>query len=125
VTKYLNKFTELSLYAPYEVDNDKKKKDAFLHGLNPELTTLIGVGVYPDFNTMVNRAITTAKNKQDETQDRKKKFESKRAYSQEKTMKLQQPTFSGQRSYSKVSYQAPTVSYKPPITPTKTQGSFQ
>jgi hypothetical protein len=34
------------------------------------LRTLIGVGVYPDFNTMVNRAITTAKNKQDETQDR-------------------------------------------------------
>jgi hypothetical protein len=40
-------------------------------------------------------------------------------------MKLQQPTFSGQRSYNKVSYLAPTVSYKPPVAPTKTQGSFQ
>jgi hypothetical protein len=39
-------------------------------------------------------------------------------------MKLQQPTFSRQMSYNKVSYQAPTVSYKPPVAPTKTQGSF-
>jgi hypothetical protein len=33
VTKYLHKFTELSRYAPYEVDNDEKKQDAFLCGL--------------------------------------------------------------------------------------------
>jgi hypothetical protein len=57
--------------------------------------------------------------------DRKRKFEAKRAYPQEKTMKLQQPTFSRQRSYNKVSYQAPTVSYRPYVTPTKTQKSFQ
>jgi hypothetical protein len=125
VTEYLHKFTELSRYAPYEVNNDEKKQDAFLRGLDPELRTLIGAGVYPDFNTMVNRAITTARNKQDETRDRKRKFEAKRTYPQEKTMKLQQPTFFGQRSYSKVSYQAPTVSYKPPVAPTRTQGSFQ
>jgi hypothetical protein len=80
VTEYLYKFTELSHYAPYEVDNDEKKQDAFLRGLDPKLRTLIGVGVYLDFNTMVNRAITTAKNKQDETRDRKRKFEAKRAY---------------------------------------------
>jgi hypothetical protein len=124
VTEYLHKFTELSRYAPYKVNNDEKKQDAFLRGLDPELRTLIGVGVYPDFNTMVNMAITTARNKQDETRDRKRKFEAKRAYPQEKTIKLQQPTFSGQRSYNKVSYQAPTVSYKPPVAPTNTQGSF-
>jgi hypothetical protein len=74
---------------------------------------------------MINRAITTTRNKHDETRDRKRKFETKRAYPQEKTMKLQQPTFSRQRSYSKVSYQAPTVSYKPPVAPIKTQRPFQ
>jgi hypothetical protein len=125
VIEYLHKFTELSRYAPYEVDNDEKKKDDFLRDLDPELRTLIRARVYPDFNTMVNRTITTARNKQDETRERKRKFEVKRAYPQEKTIKLQQPTFSGQRSYNKVSYQAPTVSYKPPVAPTKTQGSFQ
>jgi hypothetical protein len=57
-----------------------------------------------DFNTMVNKAITTAKNKQDEIKDKKRKFEVKKMYSQEKTLKLQQPTFSSQRSYNKVLY---------------------
>jgi hypothetical protein len=89
MTGYMHKFTELSHYASYEVDNDEKKHDAFLHGLDPELRTLIRAGVYPDFNTMVNRAITTLRKKQDETRDRKRKFEAKRAYPQEKTMKLQ------------------------------------
>jgi hypothetical protein len=95
VTEYLNKFTELSRYASYKVDNDKKKQDAFLRGLDPKLRILIGAGVYPDFNTMANRGITITRNKQDETRDRKRKFEAKGAYPQEKTMKLQQPTFSG------------------------------
>jgi hypothetical protein len=125
VTEYLHKFTELSRYAPYEVDTDEKKQDSFLRGLDSELRTLIGAGIYPDFNTMVNRSITTMKNKQDEMRDKKRKFEAKKTYSQEKTMKLQQPAFSGQKSYNKVSYQAPTVSYRPPTLPAKTQGSFQ
>jgi hypothetical protein len=88
VTKYLHKFTELSRYALYEVDTDKKKHDSFLHGLDPELRTVIGARVYPNFNTMVNKAITTAKNKQDEIKDKKRKFEAKKMYSQEKTLKL-------------------------------------
>jgi hypothetical protein len=83
VTEYLHKFTELSCYAPYEVDTDKKKQDSFLHGLDSELRTLIGAGIYPDFNTMVNRTITTAKNKQDEMRDKKRKFEAKKTFSGE------------------------------------------
>lgn len=124
VAEYLHKFTELSRYAPFEVDTDEKKQDAFLRGLDPEIRTLMAAGVYPDFNTMVNKAITTARYKQDEIRDRKRKFEAKKAYPPEKTMKLQQPTFSGQKNYSKVSYQAPTASLKPTTAPTKTQGSF-
>jgi hypothetical protein len=101
VIEYLHKFTELSRYAPYEVDNDEKKQDAFLCGLDPELRTLIGAGVYLDFNTMVNRVITTTKNKQDDTRDRKRKFEAKRAYPQEKTMKLQPPPSLDRRATTK------------------------
>jgi hypothetical protein len=80
VTEYIHKFMELSRYALYEVDNDEKKQDAFLCGLDPELRTLIGARVYPDFNTMVSRAITTARSKQDKTWDRERKFEAKRTY---------------------------------------------
>jgi hypothetical protein len=46
VMEYLHKFTELSHYAPYEVDTDEKQQDSFLRGLDPELRTVIGVGVY-------------------------------------------------------------------------------
>jgi hypothetical protein len=81
VMEYLHKFMELSRYAPYEMDTDGKKHDSFLRGLDPELRTLIGASVYPHFNTMVNKAITTAKNKQDEMRDRKRKFEAKKTYS--------------------------------------------
>jgi hypothetical protein len=104
VMEYLHKFTELSCYAPYEVDTDEKKHNCFLRGLDPELKTVFGAGVYPNFNTMVNKAITTVKNNQIEMREKKRKFEAKKMYSQQKTLKLQQPTFSGQRSYSKVSY---------------------
>jgi hypothetical protein len=77
------------------VDTDEKKQDAFLRGLDPELRIFIGASVYHDFNTMVNKAITTAKNKQDEMKDRKRKFEAKKAYPQENTLTLHQPTFFG------------------------------
>jgi hypothetical protein len=89
LTEYLHKFTELSLYALYEVGTDEKKQSSFLRGLDSELRTLIGARIYPDFNTMVNRTITTTKNKQNKMRDKKRKFEAKKTYSQEKTMKLQ------------------------------------
>jgi hypothetical protein len=34
VNEYLNKFTQMSRYAPDEVNTDEKKQDAFLNGLN-------------------------------------------------------------------------------------------
>jgi hypothetical protein len=32
--EYLNKFTQMSRYAPDEGNTDEKKQDAFLNGLN-------------------------------------------------------------------------------------------
>ncbi len=89
VNEYLNSFIQLSRYAPDDINTDEKKQDSFFCGLDSELRTLIGVGIYPDFNTMVNRTITTVKNKQNKMRDKKRKFEAKKTYSQEKTMKLQ------------------------------------
>jgi hypothetical protein len=34
VNEYVTKFTQLSRYAPNEVDTDEKKQDCFLNGLN-------------------------------------------------------------------------------------------
>jgi hypothetical protein len=37
VNEYVTKFTQLSRYAPHEVDTDEKKKECFLNGLNDGL----------------------------------------------------------------------------------------
>jgi hypothetical protein len=37
VNEYLNKFTQLSIYAPDDVNTDEKKQDAFMNGLNVEI----------------------------------------------------------------------------------------
>jgi hypothetical protein len=37
VNEYVTKFTQLSRYAPNEVDTDEKKQDYFLNGLNDGL----------------------------------------------------------------------------------------
>ena len=43
VTEYLHKFSELSRYAPEDINDDEKKQEAFLGGLNPEIRTLVEV----------------------------------------------------------------------------------
>jgi hypothetical protein len=37
VNEYVTKFTQLSRYAPHEVDIDEKKQDCFINGLNDGL----------------------------------------------------------------------------------------
>jgi hypothetical protein len=37
VNEYVSKFTQLSRYAPHEVDTDEKKLECFLNGLNDGL----------------------------------------------------------------------------------------
>jgi hypothetical protein len=37
VNEYITKFTQLSRYAPQEVDTDEKKQKCFLNGLNDGL----------------------------------------------------------------------------------------
>jgi hypothetical protein len=37
VNKYITKFTQLSCFAPHEVNTHEKKQECFLHGLNDGL----------------------------------------------------------------------------------------
>jgi hypothetical protein len=37
MNEYVTKFTQLSRYAPHEVDTDEKKQECFLNGLNDGL----------------------------------------------------------------------------------------
>jgi hypothetical protein len=57
VNEYLNKFTQMSRYAPDEVNMDEKKQDAFLNGLNDEIQFQLLNTDYEDFQKMVDNAI--------------------------------------------------------------------
>jgi hypothetical protein len=57
VNEYLNKFIQMSRYAPDEVNTDEKKQDAFLNGLNDEIQFQLLNTDYEDFQKMVDKAI--------------------------------------------------------------------
>ena len=74
VEEYTHQFMELARYALEEVNDDEKKQDMFKKGLNPELRTLLTPQIYPDFNTLMNKAILTERAKTEERKDNKRKF---------------------------------------------------
>jgi hypothetical protein len=57
VNEYVTKFTQLSRYAPHEVDTDEKKQECFLNGLNDGLTYALEAQDFEDFQGMVNKAL--------------------------------------------------------------------
>ena len=75
VCEYRDKFTRLLRYAPGEVDNDAKKQDHFLEGLNGGLQLQLMTVVYADFQTLVDRAIVF-QNKRREMEEKKRKIQS-------------------------------------------------
>jgi hypothetical protein len=56
VNEYVTKFTQLSRYAPHEVDTDEKK-ECFLNGLNDGLANALEVRDFENFHGMVNKAL--------------------------------------------------------------------
>jgi hypothetical protein len=57
VNEYITKFTQLSRYAPHEVDTDEKKHECFLNGLNDGLAYALEVRDFENFQGMVNKAL--------------------------------------------------------------------
>jgi hypothetical protein len=57
VNEYITKFTQLSRYAPHEVDTDEKKLECFLNGLNDGLAYALEPRDFENFQGMVNKAL--------------------------------------------------------------------
>jgi hypothetical protein len=57
VNEYITKFTQLSRYAPHEVDTDKKKQECFLNGMDDGLTYALEARDFESFQWMVNKAL--------------------------------------------------------------------
>jgi hypothetical protein len=56
VGEYVICFTQLSRYAPNDVDTDEKKQDYFLNDLNNRLAYALEVHDFENFQAMVNKA---------------------------------------------------------------------
>jgi hypothetical protein len=57
VNEYVTKFTQLSRYAPHEVDTDEKKHECFLNSLNDGLAYALEGRDFENFQGMVNKAL--------------------------------------------------------------------
>jgi PHD/YefM family antitoxin component YafN of YafNO toxin-antitoxin module len=57
VIEYITKITQLSRYAPHEVDTDGKKQECFLNVLNDGLAYALEARDFDNFQEMVNRAL--------------------------------------------------------------------
>jgi DNA-binding transcriptional MerR regulator len=57
VNEYITKFTQLSHYAPHEVDTDEKKHECFFNGFNDRLAYALEARDFENFQGMVNKAI--------------------------------------------------------------------
>jgi hypothetical protein len=57
VNEYITKFTQLSRYAPHEIDTDEKKQDCFLNGLNDGLAYALEARDFENIQGMVNKTL--------------------------------------------------------------------
>jgi hypothetical protein len=57
VNEYVTRFTQLSRYAPDDVDTDEKKQAWFLNGLNDGLTYALEACDFANFQDMVDKAL--------------------------------------------------------------------
>jgi hypothetical protein len=57
VNEYVTKFTQLSCYAPNEVNTDEKRQECFLNGLNDGLTYALEAWDFENFQGMVNKTL--------------------------------------------------------------------
>jgi hypothetical protein len=57
VNEYVTKVTQLSRYAPHEVDTDEKKEECFLNGLNDGLAYALEPRDFENFQGIMNKAL--------------------------------------------------------------------
>ena len=74
VAEYHDKFAQLSRYALNEVANDVDKQCYFLKGLYDGLQLQLMSNIYPNFETLVNRAIVID-NKRKEMEAKKRRLQ--------------------------------------------------
>jgi hypothetical protein len=74
VSEYRDRFTQLSRYAPKEVDTDEKRQERFLEGLIGPLNYQLQSHNFLNFQILLNKAIGLESKRRD-LSDHKRKFQ--------------------------------------------------
>src|SRR5438128_11196057 len=123
VNQYVRKFTELSRYAPEDVNTDKKKQTKFKDGLKTRLYPLIVSNIYPNFNTLVNQAILTEEGLNREDAVKKRNFEHFKSKHQDRGQSSRFNTQQKFRQQPTMQYRTQSAAPPQPTQPARTQTS--
>jgi hypothetical protein len=72
VSEYRDNFTQLSRYAPEEVDTNEKRQERFLKGLIGPLKYQLQSHNFPSFNTLLSKAIGLESKRKEMTNHKRK-----------------------------------------------------
>jgi hypothetical protein len=75
----MDNFCALSRYAPDDIDTDAKRKEKFLNELKGELKIPLSVAYAPNYQSLLDQAITLDNNIRKE-ENRKRKFSSSKTH---------------------------------------------
>ena len=73
VAEYQDKFIQLSWYAPTKVEDDEKRQELFMEGLNHGLQYQLMSHTFACFQQLVDKALVI-ENKHRQMEDKKRKF---------------------------------------------------
>ena len=91
----------------------------FKKGLNPELRTLLTPQIYPDFNTLMNKAILTERAKTEERTDNKRNFLESKAHQQDRFHKPRNSSYMAPRYQAPMQYRTQSQVTGPQATNTQ------
>ena len=80
IVEYRDKFIQLSWYAPTEVDEDEKRHELFMEGLNDGLQYQLLSHTFASFQQLVDKALVI-ENKHRQMEDKKRKFQGQQSRS--------------------------------------------
>ena len=73
IAEYRDKFIQLSRYAPTKVDDDEKRQELFMEGLNDGLQYQLLSHTFASFQQLVDKTLVI-ENKHHQMEDKKRKF---------------------------------------------------
>ena len=74
IAEYHDKFIQLSQYAPTKVEDDEKRQELFMEGLNDGLQYQMLSHTFASFQQLVDKALVI-ENKRRQMEDNKRKFQ--------------------------------------------------